>query len=163
MLAVPECSRPPVLRLYATSLLGALFLVACSCLIIAAEAPALKESTPAVKSALTDVINEQTAAFRANDYAKAYTFAAKGLHGTFTVDKFEQMVKAGYPIIPASKDTEFGAALDDGESGVVFVRFTDPAGKRQLFRYTLEHEPDGWKITGVIETEDTPSGDPTSA
>src|SRR3954463_14324823 len=59
-------------------------------------------SSDEVKKALSAVIEGQLAAFRADDYAKAYTFAAAEIQGMFSREKFEEMVKAGYPVIAHS-------------------------------------------------------------
>lgn len=120
----------------------------------------LQESTPAVKTALTLVISQQLDAFRSNDFTKAFTFAATELRKNLSPDIFELMVKANYPILLRAVDTDFGAALDDGQEGVVFVRLTDAVGHREIYQYNLKHEAAGWRIIGVERTLEAPPPKP---
>jgi hypothetical protein len=117
----------------------------------------LQPSTPAVKSALTKVITQQLQALHSGDYAKAYTFASSGIRTLVPPPLFESMIKANYAVLINPARTDFGAAIDDGDEGVVFVQVTDAKGGRILFRYVLKSEPDGWKINGVEQAEDASS------
>ena len=71
-------------------------------------------SSDAVKKELTSVIDGQLAAFRAGDFAQAYTFAAAEIRGMFPVGVFETMVKSGYPLIAHSAKAQYGLAFDTG-------------------------------------------------
>jgi hypothetical protein len=132
-------------------------------LLAAQQTSNLQESTPTVKSALIQVISKQLDAFRTGDFGKAYTFASTEIQHQFAPADFEAMVKNSYPSMLRAVDIDFGAALDDGEEGVVFVKLTDASGKLRLFRYTLKLEGAQWRITGVEQAEDTPSRAPLSA
>ena len=48
------------------------------------------------------MIEGQLAAFRAGEYAKAYSYAATPIKGMFALEDFEAMVKSAYPVIANS-------------------------------------------------------------
>ena len=110
-------------------------------------------SSDALKKELSDVIEAQLAAFRANDYPKAYTFAAAEIKGLFPVDDFEKMVRTNYAVIAQSASAEYGVAFDTGEEAVVNVRIQDAAKKSVEYQYLLKKEESGWKISGVSEVK----------
>ena len=121
---------------------------------LSAQTP-LQPSNAAVKAALTKVISRQLAAFRANDFPKAYTFSASEIQKHFPVQIFEQMVRANYAPLLENVPPTFGITLDDGQQGVVFLEL-DGAQGPHVFRYVLKLETGGWKISGVEQTHDTP-------
>ena len=110
-----------------------------------------QRSSDAVKKELSAVIDAQLAAFRANDYPKAYTFAAAGVKTLFPLDGFEKMVRTNYPVIAGSVSTEYGLAFDTGEEAVINVRIENAAKKSVEFQYLLTKEDGVWKIGGVSE------------
>ena len=107
-----------------------------------------------VKSELTTVIDAQLAAFRADDYAKAFTFAAGPIKTMFTQPEFEAMVRKAYPVIAHSTSVDYGMAFDTGEEAVIYVRVqnTDTKGDAQ-YQYLLKKEDGAWKIGGVSEVK----------
>ena len=116
-----------------------------------AEPTSAHVSAEPVKQELTAVIDAQLAAFRANDYPKAYTFAAGGIKEMFAVESFESMVKTAYPLIAGSAKADYGLAFDTGEEAVVNVTVENAQGRRAQYQYTLSKEQGAWKITGVVE------------
>ena len=123
-----------------------------------AASPAGSPSTPhhssdALKKELSAVIDAQLAAFRANDYPKAYTFAAAEIKGMFPVEDFEKMVRTNYAVIARSTSTEYGVAFDTGEEAVVNVRIQNAEKKSVEYQYLLKKEDAGWKISGVAEVK----------
>ena len=117
-----------------------------------AEPPAaVHPSTAPVKQELTAVVDAQLAAFRANDYPKAYTFAAAAIQGMFSRERFEEMVRTAYPVIAHSAKAEYGLAFDTGEEAVVNVTVEGADGSRTSYQYLLKKEDGGWKINGVSE------------
>ena len=123
---------------------------------VAATAPAepaadAHPTTTAVKQELTAVIDAQFTAFRANDYPKAYSFAATAIQGMFSRDHFEEMVKTAYPVIAHSAKAEYGLAFDTGEEAVVNVTVENADGQRVPYQYLLKKEDGVWKINGVAE------------
>ena len=121
----------------------------------APDAPANKphRSSDAVKKELSAVIDGQLAAFRADDYPKAYTFAASEIKGMFPPDEFEKMVRSQYAVIAKSTATEYGLAFDTGEEAVVNVRIENAEKKSVEYQYMLKKEESGWKISGVAEVK----------
>jgi ABC-type transporter MlaC component len=114
--------------------------------------PALPHrSSDEVKKALSAVIEAQLAAFRAEDYAKAYTFAAAEIQGMFDKDQFERMVKTGYPVIAHSTAAEFGLAIDSGDEAVVSVKVSNGEKKSVTYQYHLIKQKGAWRISGVSE------------
>ncbi len=135
--------------------------------ITTAPAPAAPEGSPAapapskphpssadVKSELTTVIDAQLAAFRADDYAKAFTFAASGIKEMFTPADFEGMVRKTYPVIAHSTSVDYGMAFDTGEDAVIYVRVQNTEKKSDAqYQYLLKKEDGAWKIGGVSEVK----------
>ena len=119
-------------------------LVPCA---LAAEEP--KPSTPAMKEKLHAVIRGQLEAFRKDDYAAAYKFAAAGIREQFPLAAFETMVKSNYPAIAKSEEAVFGLTLDDGEKAAVNVRVVGPKHESVSYQYLLERDGDDWRIGGV--------------
>ncbi len=114
----------------------------------------MAESSPTVKQELVAVVDAQLAAFRANDFIRAYGYAAQGIRAMFPAADFEKMVRAGYPVIAGSASAEYGIALDTGEEAALAVRITGADGKSVTeFLYTLSKEEGVWKITGVSEVK----------
>ena len=110
--------------------------------------------TADVKSELTAVIDAQLAAFRADDYAKAYTFAATGIKDLFTQADFEGMVRKSYPVIAHSTSVDYGMAFDTGEEAVIYVRVQNTGTRADgQFQYMLKKENGAWKIGGVAEVK----------
>jgi ABC-type transporter MlaC component len=115
-------------------------------------------SSDEVKKALSAVIEAQLAAFRAEDYAKAYTFAAAEIQGMFNRDQFEQMVKTGYPLIAHSTTAEFGLAIDSGDEAVVSVKVSNGEKKSVTYQYHLVKQKGAWRIGGVTEVQASGGG-----
>jgi ABC-type transporter MlaC component len=142
---------------------------ACGLLIVAAQPlPALSVASDAsaaadengarpsaenVKKELTSVIDAQLAAFRAGNYARAYTFATNEIRQIFPLIAFETMVKDGYPVIANSKNATYGLAFDTGSEAVINVRVEDGDKKSVEYQYVLKKEAGGWKISGVHEVK----------
>lgn len=119
----------------------------------ASPTPAAHPASEAVKKELTEVIDGQLAAFRANDYTKAFSFASSGIQGMFAPDEFEKMVKTAYPVIAHSVSNSYGVMFDAGEEAVVNVRVQN-AGKQSVeYQYLLKKEAGTWKINGVSEVK----------
>ena len=68
-----------------------------------------KPSAEAVKQKLHAVIRGQLEAFRRNDFAAAYEFAAPGIREKFPVTAFAEMVKNSYPEIAAHAEAQRAA------------------------------------------------------
>jgi hypothetical protein len=114
-------------------------------------------SKPAVRDEITGVIEAQLAAFRANDVAKAFGYAAAGMRSQRTVPAFARMVKENYPEIWQSTRAEFGLVRDDGKKARLIVHVFTKTGEA-AYDYVLFKEEAGWRIGGVLRREEQAGG-----
>ncbi|MDY8110038.1 DUF4864 domain-containing protein [Fulvimarina sp. 2208YS6-2-32] len=96
-------------------------------------------------------ITAQIEAFRADDGAAAYAFAAPQIQAmTGSQERFMDMVRTGYPQVYRANNVSFGALQPYAGGFVQDVFLTDPKGQAWIASYTLERQDDGsMKITGV--------------
>jgi len=113
----------------------------------------LKPSDESVKKQLTDVIASQLAAFRQDDYAQAYSFAAAGIQRQFSRAAFEKMVKNEYPVIANSKSVRFGLVMDNGKEAVVIANVRGNGKQSAQYQYLLVFQDSQWRINGVYEVK----------
>ena len=103
------------------------------------------------KSAFQSIITGQIDAFRADDGARAYEFAAPMIRRIFpNPDMFMAMVRKGYPQVYRPQSYRFGEA-GFSASGRPTQRLTivGPDGISYEAIYTMEQQPDGsWQING---------------
>jgi hypothetical protein len=130
------------------------WLITFSAFLSASAADAkLKPSGENVKKELTDVIESQLAAFRQEDYAKAYSFAAAGIQKQFSRAAFEKMVKNDYPVIANSKSVRFGLITDNGKEAVVVANVRGNGKQLAQYQYLLVFQDSKWRINGVHEVK----------
>jgi hypothetical protein len=116
-----------------------------------------RQNTPLIPSQdrvrieLIAVVESQLAAFRENDFTKAYRHASASIKKRFPVPAFERMVKGQYPVIAHSKAALFGVILDNADEAIVNVRIeAEPDGTAD-YRYLMRRENGEWKIQGVVQ------------
>lgn len=98
-----------------------------------------------------EVVAAQLEAFRADDGARAYSFAADSVKASFTdPETFMTMVKRGYEPVYRARDYVFGRTADTLEGRAVELLLTGPNGRDWTAVYTLEESEDGWRITGCF-------------
>jgi Domain of unknown function (DUF4864) len=102
---------------------------------------------------LTEVIEQQLAAFRQNDFPKAYQFAAASLKSNLPLPSFERMVRHTYPLIAQSRSAQFGVIVDNGRQALVNVSITGESGQLRHYQYLLQFENGAWRIFGVTEVK----------
>ena len=112
--------------------------------------PLVTLSDEAVRNELIQVIQGQLAAFRKNDFPRAYNYAATAIRNQVSLPAFERMVRTGFPVIARSSSAEFGVILDNGRDAVVNVGIVGEGGLVIHYRYFLHKELSEWKITGVV-------------
>jgi hypothetical protein len=117
-------------------------------------ADGMKPSAMNTKEALHAVITGQLAAFRAGDYAAAYVFADPEIKAVMPVERFERMVKVGYPVIAHSVSAKFGLTFDNGDEAVVNVRVEGAHEEAITYQYMLRRDGEAWRITGVALLKD---------
>ena len=121
-------------------------------LLAAAVALGLAGPVPAqgVDTQIRDVIGGQIEALRADDFAKAFTFASPQIQGLFgTAERFGDMVRQGYPMVWRPSDIRFGGLTERGGASYQSVLITDQAGEVHLLEYEMVMTSDGWEINGV--------------
>ncbi len=95
------------------------------------------------------VIEAQLDAFRHDDAARAFSYAAPEIQQAFgTPDKFMEMVKTAYAVVYRAHNVSFEApASVDGE---VFqpVRMTDGEGRAWIAIYPMTRVEGRWRING---------------
>lgn len=97
------------------------------------------------------VIEDQVAAFRADDGARAFSHASEGIQTRFgNPDNFMEMVRTGYPQVYRPISVEFQALEQAGSLTIQEVFFFGQSGGAVVARYYMQKNMDGiWKITGV--------------
>ncbi len=108
------------------------------------------------RSAIQQTITGQLEAFKADDGALAYSFAAPIVTKIFpTVDVFMAMVKRGYQAVYTNSKYRFGPIITDTLGRPAqHVTITAADGKRHEAVYAMEKQADGsWKIAGVQMVE----------
>lgn len=119
-------------------------------LLLAAALAALAAPVLGQQDAIRGVIDGQIDAFRADDFATAFTFAAPGIQGMFgTPDNFGRMVRQGYPMVWRPETVEYLGAREVGPGWRQEVLVTDGDGRLHKLAYTMIETASGWKIAGV--------------
>ena len=105
--------------------------------------------TDADEAAIHTVISGQLEAFRRDDAAGAYAFAAPSIKGIFSSPaNFLAMVQRGYPPVYRPRSVDFTSLREVDGAMVQDVELTGPDGLAYTARYTMEQEADGsWRIS----------------
>ena len=100
---------------------------------------------------IRSTISSQIEAFKENNIAKAYTFAAPNIQAQFpTPEVFGMMVRNGYPVIWRPKSFKFTKFQDLGNKSIQRVLFQSYDGRLETYDYILEKYDGLWKIAGVL-------------
>jgi len=96
------------------------------------------------------VISSQIEAFKVDDFAQAFTFAAPSIQGMFrTPENFGRMVTQGYPMVWRPADVTYLDLRQEGGRYVQTVRIEDAQGTVHFLAYSMIQTENGWKISGV--------------
>jgi hypothetical protein len=100
--------------------------------------------------AVRAVIEAQLDAFRRDDSARAYSYAAPGIRATFgTPENFMEMVRTQYAVVYRPSSVAFEEPIVADGQVVQPVRLTDAEGRAWLALYPMLREADGtWRING---------------
>lgn len=125
-------------------------------LLLSFGAGARAEISSADQDALRAIVSAQIEAFRHDDGAAAYSYAAPGIRGLFpTADEFMRMVRNAYQPVYRPRSVTFGDVAETSAGIVQRVFLTGPDGRGWIALYSFERQPDGsWKINGVRLIED---------
>lgn len=104
------------------------------------------------RAAIQGVIGSQLDAFKRDDAAGAYAFAAPAIRDMFpTADGFMAMVRRGYPSVYRPRRAEFSElALRDGAL-VQEVELVGPDGRPMLALYTMTRDGAGTWLIAACE------------
>jgi hypothetical protein len=112
------------------------------------------------RAAIAKVIRGQLQAFRDDDAARAFSFAAPAIQAQFgSPTRFMAVVQSSYLPVYRPRSVAFGdLATIDGRL-TQNVRLEGPDGEPVSALYFMEREADGtWRIGGCVLTEDDSLG-----
>jgi len=128
-----------------------LILRVAALLVLLAPGPGHGQSVSAADArAVRQVIQAQLDAFKRDDAARAFSYAAPGIRDTFgTPERFMAMVREQYAVVYRPRSVSFEEPLMAGEDLVQPVRMTDGYGHTWMAIYPMAKQPDGrWRING---------------
>jgi len=126
-------------------------ILAVLALLIMPVAALAQSPTPADREAFQRIISEQIEAFRVDDGARAYGYAAPAIRHIFpSPDIFMAMVQRGYMPVYRPQSLRFGdAGIDPAGHPIQRVMIVGPDGLAYEAVYTMQRQPDGtWLING---------------
>ena len=101
-------------------------------------------------AAVQGVISAQIEAFKADDFARAFTFASPTIQDVFrTPENFGAMVKNGYPMVWRPVELRYLEARVIAGQLWQKVLVKDAAGDRFLLDYRMINTAEGWRIDAV--------------
>ena len=123
---------------------------------VGAARPRRKRSDEAEAGEFQRIIAAQIDAFRADDGAAAYSYAAPEIKRLFpTAEVFMDMVRKGYQPVYRPQTFTFGKITEENPGRPTQrVTIIDANGKAWVALYAFEKQPDGtWKIVGCVLVE----------
>jgi hypothetical protein len=104
------------------------------------------------RSAIRGIIQDQIEAFKRDDAARAFSYAAPALQNMFgSQERFMAMVKEGYKPVYRPRSYAMGEFKDTPDGTSLSVQIQDLEGMDWVAIYTLEQQPDGtWRISGCF-------------
>ena len=121
-------------------------LVLSAALVLAASGAFAEERIEAIPG----VIQNQIEAFRADDFATAFTFASPTIKRLFgDSENFGRMVRQGYPMVWRPAEVQFLGQETRGGAVYQNVLIVDGNGVPHGLEYMMIETPDGWQINGV--------------
>ncbi|MGJ8597267.1 DUF4864 domain-containing protein [Sulfitobacter sp.] len=95
-------------------------------------------------------ITQQFEAFKADDFAAAFTFASPTLQQFFqSPQNFGRMVTQGYPMVWRPAAVEYLDLREEDGAFFQKVQITDAKGRFHVLEYRMMQTPQGWRIGGV--------------
>jgi hypothetical protein len=99
---------------------------------------------------IATTITDQIAAFQADDFDTAFSYASPNIKRLFgTPERFGQMVRDGYPMVhrPAEVTMLDQSQVDGRILQRVMIR--DQSGRVHMLAYQMIETDQGWQINGV--------------
>ena len=107
-------------------------------------------ASEADKPMIQNTISNQIAAFKADDFAKAFTFASPSIQRMFrTPENFGAMVRNGYPMVWRPQSVQFGELREISGALWQQVLVQDAAGQVFALDYRMIEIDGDWRISGV--------------
>lgn len=95
-------------------------------------------------------ITDQIDALRAEDFARAFSFASPTIKALFlTPENFGAMVQKGYPMVADPSAVKMLGLRDVAGGLWQRVMVTDREGRTFMLDYQMVEAPDGWQINAV--------------
>ena len=99
---------------------------------------------------IQSVISAQMAAFRGDDFARAFDFAADNIRRMFgNSERFGDMVRRGYPMVHRPEDVRFGDVRAEGNALWQRVLVRDAQGVVHVLDYLMISDGTDWRIAAV--------------
>ena len=99
---------------------------------------------------IQQTIQNQLDAFRADDFARAFTFASPNIKTIFgSAENFGAMVTEGYPMVNQPSAVTMLELREVAGNLWQRVMITDEAGRTHLLDYQMIETAEGWQINGV--------------
>lgn len=138
-------------------LLAGMFVV----IAVAWFSPAAAEGiSSADRATIRMIIANQIDAFRSDDAALAYGYAAPGSKRLFpTPERFMEMVRNQYRPVYRPSSVTFGEIVETPDGLLQQVFLTGPDGNGWIAAYVAERQADGsWRISGcALSPDDAPN------
>ena len=95
-------------------------------------------------------IGNQIEAFKADDFAEAFSYASPNIQALFqTPETFGRMVAQGYPMVWRPAEVRYLELREVAGTFLQQVMITDTAGATHILEYQMQELEGGWKINGV--------------
>ena len=99
---------------------------------------------------IATTITDQIAAFQADDFDTAFSYASPNIKRLFgSPQRFGQMVRDGYPMVHRPAEVTLLDQRDMGGQVVQRVMIRDQSGRLHMLAYQMVETDDGWQINGV--------------
>ncbi|MEM1375409.1 MAG: DUF4864 domain-containing protein [Pseudomonadota bacterium] len=101
-------------------------------------------------SGIQATISGQMEAFRADDFERAFSFAAPNIKGMFgTAERFGSMVRNGYPMVWRNANVRYLELRELGGRMWQMVQVEDQEGGFHYLDYLMVETENGWQIGAV--------------
>jgi len=118
--------------------------------VLAGAETELRPSAARERTEIRRVVGDQLAAWREEDFPRAYALASSAIRAQFSLPAFIAMVRKGYPEIAHNTHAEMGPVVDNGTLARMSVRVFGREGRTASVRYLLVREDGAWRISGVV-------------
>lgn len=99
---------------------------------------------------IQNTITQQFEAFKADDFATAFTFASPSLQSYFmTAENFGRMVTSGYPMVWRPADVTYLELREEDGTFHQKIEIQDAQGRLHFLEYRMQRTQTGWRINGV--------------